>query len=84
MRYGTVEFDSTIRGGLPVLVYATIFPAEPDVGIFSPQVEIEDIFWQPRRGKYNRKAALRSIPQKLFDQAMENDRESLEHEALEV
>lgn len=38
------EFETTINGGLPVLVKAVIHPPEPDVGIFDWQPEF-DIFW---------------------------------------
>jgi len=34
-----VEIETRVLGGLPVRVIANVYPAEPDVGIFSPQVE---------------------------------------------
>lgn len=40
-----VEFESTVLGGLPVLVRATIYPPEPDTGGFTKQVEIDEICW---------------------------------------
>lgn len=39
-----VEFETTINGGLPVVVAAKIHPAEPDVGILDGQPEFE-LFW---------------------------------------
>lgn len=39
-----VEFETTVKGGLPVLVKATIFPPEPDIGIDQWQPEF-DLFW---------------------------------------
>lgn len=38
-----VEFETTIKGGLPVIVKATLYPPEPDVGIFD---------WQPEYALY--------------------------------
>lgn len=40
-----VEAEAFILGGLPVLVFATAYPAEPDVGIFNDWIEIDDICW---------------------------------------
>lgn len=39
-----VEFETTIKGGLPVIVKAILHPPEPDVGIFYWQPEYE-MFW---------------------------------------
>lgn len=43
MRPTKVEFDATVCGGFPVTVRANVYPPEPDVGIFSPQAEVQDI-----------------------------------------
>jgi hypothetical protein len=40
-----IEVGARILGGLPVLVFATIYPAEPDIGIFSEQVEVGEVCW---------------------------------------
>lgn len=40
-----VEFETTIKGGLPVVVKAVLYPPEPDVGIFDWQPEIDSIEW---------------------------------------
>lgn len=40
-----IEACAHILGGLPVLVIGRIHPAEPDVGIFDEQPEVEDICW---------------------------------------
>lgn len=71
----TVHFTSYIKGGLPVEVEARIHPSEPDVGIFEPQVEIEDIRWPGKKGK--------TVPDKLFQYALLNDSEKLMLDALE-
>lgn len=39
------QFESTIKGGLPVLVEFTIAPPEPDVGIFHDTVEDLTVKW---------------------------------------
>jgi len=39
------EAKARILGGLPVIVIGRIHPAEPDVGIFDEQPEVEDICW---------------------------------------
>lgn len=41
----TVEFDSSVKGGLPVCVVARIHPPEPDVGIFNHTAEIVSVHW---------------------------------------
>ena len=42
------DFETTVRGGMPVTVCCTFGQSEPDVGIFYP--EITDI-WLEVRGK---------------------------------
>lgn len=37
------ELEVTIRGGFPLIVKYRIYPAEPDVGIFGNQIEIDEI-----------------------------------------
>lgn len=47
-----MQFETTVLGGLPVIVECVVNPAEPDIGIFSRYAEIERIsFAQPRRVK---------------------------------
>lgn len=70
-----VEFESTVKGGLPVTVFASIYPPEPDVGIFHNQVEITDIKWIGKKPK--------SVPDCIWDYAMKHDFERLEMEAVE-
>lgn len=70
----SIEFESTVKGGLPVNVFALIHPPEHDVGIFYPQVEIIDIRWIGKKGG--------SVPDCIFDHAMKFDFERLEMEAL--
>lgn len=71
----SVEFESTVKGGLPVSVFASIYPPEPDVGIFYPQVEITDIKWIGKKGK--------SVPDCIWDHAEKHDFDRLEMEALD-
>lgn len=59
-----VTFQTTVRGGLPVLVTCRLYPAEPDVGC-GESAEIEDICWLS--GKPISNAVWRSIPQADFD-----------------
>lgn len=39
-----VEFETTIKGGLPVLIEAVMHPPEPDVGVNYWQPEFR-LFW---------------------------------------
>jgi len=39
-----VEFDTTIKGGLPVRVVARLCPPEPDIGIYDWQAD-PVLFW---------------------------------------
>lgn len=70
-----VEFQSTVKGGLPVLVVARIHAAEPDVGIFGKTAELEDICWPS--GKPITAKAWNSIPEadleRLMDEALDHD-----------
>ena len=34
-----VEFESHVRGGLPIIVKARMYPPEPEIGIFHWQAE---------------------------------------------
>lgn len=40
-----IEAEACILGGLPVIVTGRLHPAEPDVGIFSEQPEVDAICW---------------------------------------
>ena len=40
-----IEIETTIRGGLPVIVRGEIARAEPDVGIMSDSVDDYEVFW---------------------------------------
>lgn len=68
-----VEFEDTVKGGLPVLVIASVYRAEPDVGIMHEYAEIEDICWPT--GK--------SVTQKVYDSISEDDMERLAEAATE-
>ena len=46
-----IEFETTILGGMPVLVRASIAPREPDVGIFGEYVDEYELFFIPHRGR---------------------------------
>lgn len=45
-----VHFDSTVKGGFPVSVEASICPAEPDVGIFESYGE-DILLFNQKTGK---------------------------------
>jgi hypothetical protein len=64
----TVEFHSSIKGGLPVLVLARVHPAEPDVGC-GESAEIEGIFWLSERAVTD--TVWNSIPRADFDRLEE-------------
>lgn len=69
-----VDFNSTIKSGLPITAIAIIYPPEPDVGILSSYAEITEIQW--RTGECFTLTAYDSIP--------ESDFERLRDEALEA
>jgi len=51
--------ETTIRRGLPVAIAYAIFPPEPDVGIFTPIVEISEVrVWDKRKNTFRRAAWL--------------------------
>jgi hypothetical protein len=66
-----VEAEARILGGLPVLVIGRLHPAEPDVGIFDEQPEIDNICWLG--GK--------SIPTAMWQRISQSDLDDC-HEAL--
>lgn len=70
-----VEFETSILGGLPVIVRAKILPAEPDVGIFSRWVDDFDIFW-PRK-------PYRSITDKVYDKIPAKELDAIRAQAIE-
>ena len=57
-----VEFETTILGGMPVLVKASIAPREPDVGLMYEYVDEYEIFFVPRLGRKPD-----PIPQRVLD-----------------
>jgi len=63
------EFETTIKGGLPVLVKARIYPPEYDVGIFSWQPEPE-FFWTS--GKPLSIDVPKSDMERIEDECLEN------------
>lgn len=78
-----VTFDSTILGGLPVEVTASIIGAEPDVGIMSESADIEMICFHGRRRKRDGKWIKGSpVPPKVFDRAIKEDGDDLIEQAL--
>ena len=74
-----VTFQTSVRGGLPVLVTCRLYPAEPDVGA-GESAEIEDICWLSGKSVSNR--VWRSIPQKDFDRLEEEALSAGEGEAV--
>lgn len=67
------EIETTIKGGLPVIVRASVHPAEPDVGIFTKQVDIDDICWLS--GK--------SVSRKIYNSISAEDFERIATEVIE-
>ncbi len=70
-----VSFSSTIKGGLPVDVEASIAPAEPDVGIFCDYTDEIILRWP---------GSTRELSDKVFNAVSTSDWSRLESEALEV
>lgn len=68
-----IEFETTVKGGLPVIARVACYPPEPDVGIFTRQCEIDDILWPS--GK--------PITQKVFDSIPASDIEDILERARE-
>ncbi len=68
----TISFETTTSTGLPVYVEATVFPPEPDVGIFSEYVDEVDAFFVPRPRAKKRYR----IPQALLDREYDHLREA--------
>lgn len=67
-----VEFETTVKGGLPVIATCRLYPAEPDIGITQEQVEMESICWLS--GKEVSRNVYRSIPQSDIDRIEEEAR----------
>ncbi len=70
-----VSFSSTIKGGLPVDVEATIAPAEPDVGIFCDYTDEMILRWP---------GSLRELSDKVCNTVSAADWSRLESEAIEA
>lgn len=62
------DFETTILGGLPVSIGISWYPAEPDVGIFSAQVEIDAIYLMRKR-KRDGKVTYRPLPDSMLIRA---------------
>ncbi len=70
-----IEIETTILGGLPVIVKAQIAPAEPDVGIMYSYPEDVQIFWIGKK--------LREIPQSVYDRISEKGNKLLDEQLME-
>ena len=70
MRSMTIQFDSVVKGGLPVTVVASIYGPERDVGIFSHWAEIDNLLWQST-GKPITKYVFDSIPESDIDRLID-------------
>jgi hypothetical protein len=64
-----VEFETRVRGGLPLIAKVKIYPPEPDVGIFHEQAEILELYWLS--GKPISRAVWRRIPSADLDRIEE-------------
>jgi len=68
---GNTRFESTIAGGLPVVVVASICPPEPDVGIFEPYAADLEIFdSQGRPAPWAHRRATRADLDRLAEEAL--------------
>lgn len=68
----TISLTARVLGGLPVIVEAAIYPAEPDVGINHDQIEITEICWASGKCK--------PVPDSVFNRI---DQAALQDEILE-
>jgi hypothetical protein len=79
-----IEFDSTILGGLPVVILADIEGPDESVGIFSSSATIEEIRFNGRRRQRDRKYIKGSpISRKVWDRISEREFDRLREEALD-
>lgn len=69
------EFETTILGGLPVLVRAEVLPPDPEVGIFGAYAEELEIYWP--KGKT-------MLTDKVLNRLGEDDWEVLRGEAVDA
>ncbi len=72
----SIEFDTTVLGGLPVTVEATFAGADPDVGIFSAYVDEWEIV--AVNGRYCKKS-----PEWIYKRLTDKDEESIQEEAYD-
>ena len=70
-----IEIETTILGGLPVRVTASIQPSEPDVGIIDPWPEDIQIFWIGKKP--------REMPQSVYDRISEKENDLLNEQIME-
>ena len=61
----TYEVETTIRGGLPVIMELGYDPADPSVGIFSDCFYLEKAYWV-KKGKHCNYAG-NELPDHIFD-----------------
>ena len=76
----SIEIETTILSGLPVIVKAQIAPAEPDVGLMFPCPEDIQIFW-PRLKRELKK--LSEVPQSIYDRMSQRDNDLLHEQIME-
>jgi hypothetical protein len=77
-----ITIQTTIFGGLPVEADVVIHPSEPDVGIFSESVEIDELRWR-RRARRGRWVKGRPLTGYLMDRLTLTDHERIAEDALE-
>jgi len=69
-----IEIETTILSGLPVIVKASVQPAEPDVGIMCSWPEDVQIFWIGKK--------LREVPQSIYDRMITEKKDDLLSEQI--
>lgn len=68
------EFETTVKGGLPVIAVVEIEPAEPDVGMMCSVATLEDLLWVGSR---------KPVTLKVFNSLSASDLNRIEEEALD-
>lgn len=70
-----IEMETTILGGLPVIVKAQIAPAEPSVGIPYPYPDDYQIFWIGKK--------LREVPDSVYNRMTDKEKDLINEQLME-
>lgn len=69
-----IQFETTILGGLPVVVKAAIMSPDPEVGIFRSYLEEYELYWL-KGGE---------VPRSIYDRITPAEFETLQEDALDA